>query len=109
MFSEYYFTKNPNDLRNDENIYGLLVSRNEQGREIPVICGCRGEKHLCFKCACKIVEFEVFENSLTTVTTVCPVCPVCSRPIYLDSDWVIYKKAKKNLIAIHRFCEGSTV
>jgi hypothetical protein len=107
MFSDYYFTKNPNDLRNLENIYGFLVSRNEQGREIPIICGCGGDKWLCFKCACKIVQFEGFENEITTVTTVCPVCPICGRPIYLDSDWVIHEKAKKNLIAIHSMCKRS--
>lgn len=103
--NEYYFTKDPNSLRNELNIYGMLVSRNEQGREIPVICGCGGEKHLCFKCACKIVGWECFENELTEVTTVCPVCPICGRPVYLDSNWMLLKKAKKGLIAIHAVCE----
>lgn len=109
MLSEFYFTKNPNELRNDENIYGFLVYRNEQGREIPVICGCKKEKFLCFKCACKFVGFECFENELTSVTTVCPVCPLCGHPVYLDSNWTLLKNAKKNLIAIHSICEKKTV
>jgi hypothetical protein len=102
-----YIFKTPlNKLRTKDNVYGEVVYFEEAKQQhIPLICGCKGKDWLCFKCACKLTNFDLFQNEKVEITEIYPVCPLCGRPIYKDSNWEIYDRAKDNLVAVHTICK----